>query len=311
MKKAFNSNVSIQTIRNRAKAIYKDFFKVETLLRVAVDVFMLNISIVAALCVRFLWLHFFGGDLRATAFYGGYLDYSVRAFLNSLLPLSVTGLLVFYLSGFYTRGRTYRSRYKAVVIFQAVSIVFLILGTMAGLLPQSFSYPRGTVLLAWVFAVGLVSAPRLSFPVWQILAESERKIVAAPVHKRIESVLVIGGAGYIGSQLVRQLLENGYHVRVLDACLYGEQSVAELSGEPRFELIKGDFRNIEIIVKTIRRMDAIIHLGGVVGDSACMVDEELTAEVNLAATRVLAGVAKGFQVQRFIFASTCSVYRGQ
>jgi nucleoside-diphosphate-sugar epimerase len=49
-------------------------------------------------------------------------------------------------------------------------------------------------------------------------------------------------------------------------------------------------------------------LGGIVGDPACAVDEELTIDVNLAATRLIAEVAKGYGVKRFIFASTCSVY---
>ncbi len=307
VRRSFCTRANFQNVRRRVKVGFRDFFKVETLVRVTVDVFVLNISVIAAFFVRILWLHFFGG-LRATAFYEGYLDRSVQAFINSLLPLSVTGIFVFYLSGFYTHGRTYRGRFKAAVIFEAVSITFLILGTLVGLLPQLFAFPGGTVVLAWCFAVVLGSALRLTFPLWRRLARSERKIVVVPVRNKIESVLVIGGAGYIGSHVVRQLLEKGYYVRVLDALFYGEQSIGELSGGPRFELIKGDFRNIEIVVKASRHMDAIIHLGGLVGDAACMVDEELTAEVNLAATRVLAGIAKGFQVQRFIFASTCSVY---
>jgi nucleoside-diphosphate-sugar epimerase len=55
-------------------------------------------------------------------------------------------------------------------------------------------------------------------------------------------------------------------------------------------------------------MDAVIHLGGLVGDSACALNEELTLEINLMATRMIAEVAKGSDVGRFIFTSTCSVY---
>jgi nucleoside-diphosphate-sugar epimerase len=55
-------------------------------------------------------------------------------------------------------------------------------------------------------------------------------------------------------------------------------------------------------------MDAVIHLGGLVGDSACALNEELTLEINLMATRMIAEVAKGSGVGRFIFTSTCSVY---
>jgi nucleoside-diphosphate-sugar epimerase len=55
-------------------------------------------------------------------------------------------------------------------------------------------------------------------------------------------------------------------------------------------------------------VDAVIHLGAIVGDPACALDEGLTIEINLMATRMIAEVAKGSQVQHFIFASTCSVY---
>jgi nucleoside-diphosphate-sugar epimerase len=58
----------------------------------------------------------------------------------------------------------------------------------------------------------------------------------------------------------------------------------------------------------MRDIDAVIHLGAIVGDPACALDEDLTIEVNLMATRMIAEVAKGFDVHRFIFASTCSVY---
>jgi nucleoside-diphosphate-sugar epimerase len=55
-------------------------------------------------------------------------------------------------------------------------------------------------------------------------------------------------------------------------------------------------------------MDAVVHLGAIVGDPACALDEELTVEVNLIATRLIGEVAKGSGIGRFVFASTCSVY---
>jgi nucleoside-diphosphate-sugar epimerase len=58
----------------------------------------------------------------------------------------------------------------------------------------------------------------------------------------------------------------------------------------------------------MRDVDAVIHLGGIVGDPACAIDEELTIDINLMATRMIAEVAKGSGVGHFIFASTCSVY---
>jgi nucleoside-diphosphate-sugar epimerase len=63
-----------------------------------------------------------------------------------------------------------------------------------------------------------------------------------------------------------------------------------------------------MVVSACQGMDAIVHLGAIVGDSACSIDEDLTIEINLRATRTIAEVGKGFGVKRFVFASTCSVY---
>ena len=126
--------------------------------------------------------------------------------------------------------------------------------------------------------------------------------------KPVEKVLLIGGAGYIGSVLARRLLEAGYQVRVLDLLLFGKAPIAELYSHPRFELFRGDFRHVDAVIHAVRGMDAVIHLGAIVGDPACAADEETTLETNYAATALVADVCKGYGVSRFLFASTCSVY---
>jgi len=124
----------------------------------------------------------------------------------------------------------------------------------------------------------------------------------------IRRVLLIGGAGYIGSALIPKLLDNGYHVRLLDLLIFGTEPIAPWLEHPRLEVIKADFRQVDTVVRAMRNVDAVIHLGAIVGDPACALDEELTVEINLMATRMIAEVAKGSGVGRFIFASTCSVY---
>lgn len=121
-------------------------------------------------------------------------------------------------------------------------------------------------------------------------------------------VLVIGGAGYIGSALLPKLLARGYRVRLLDVFLFGIDPIAKVAGHPNLEVICADFRRVDSIVKAMKGVDDVIHLGGLVGDQACALDEELTVEINLIATRTIAEVAKGSGVSRFYFASTCSVY---
>src|SRR5690606_17258118 len=100
----------------------------------------------------------------------------------------------------------------------------------------------------------------------------------------------------------------GYRVRLLDLLLFGEEPIREVISHPNLEIIRADFRQVDKIVQAMRGVHAVIHLGGLVGDPACSVDEELTVDINLTATRVVAEVARGEGVQRFIFASTCSVY---
>jgi nucleoside-diphosphate-sugar epimerase len=124
----------------------------------------------------------------------------------------------------------------------------------------------------------------------------------------VQTVLVVGGAGYIGSSLVRGLLADGYRVRVLDSLEFGDASIRALYHNPDFEVVRGDFRCIEPVVRATQGVDAVIHLGGIVGDPACALDEDLTLETNLAATSLLAEVCRGAGISRLLFASSCSVY---
>lgn len=124
----------------------------------------------------------------------------------------------------------------------------------------------------------------------------------------IKKVLLIGGAGYLGSCLSRILLEKGYKVRVLDNLTYGEHGIKDLYKNDSFEFIKGDIRNISDIIKAVKGVDAVIHLAAIVGDPASQLDPENTIETNYLATKTIAEICKFNQVNKFLFASTCSVY---
>jgi nucleoside-diphosphate-sugar epimerase len=119
---------------------------------------------------------------------------------------------------------------------------------------------------------------------------------------------VLGGAGYIGSSLVRKLLESGRKVRVVDSLVYGDEPLRGVFGHPNLEMRIGDCRNIQDMVAAVRGVDAIVDLAAIVGDPACEQDKQTALEINYAATRMLIEVAKGHGIQRFIFASSCSVY---
>lgn len=126
--------------------------------------------------------------------------------------------------------------------------------------------------------------------------------------RTINKVLVIGGAGYLGSVLCRKLLEKNYSVRVLDNLMYGNDSIKNLYNNPKFEIINGDIRNIQMIVKALEGTDAVIHLAAIVGDSASSLNPIETIEINYLSSKMIAEICKYSQINRFIFASTCSVY---
>src|SRR5690348_12727512 len=127
-------------------------------------------------------------------------------------------------------------------------------------------------------------------------------------HNVENKVLIIGGAGYIGSALAEKLLNLGLHVSVLDAMHFGEEALSRVAGHPNLTLIREDFRHIEALTRAVSGVGSVIHLGGLVGDPACAVDADLTIDINVTATKVVGEIAKARGVRRFIFASSCSVY---
>jgi len=120
--------------------------------------------------------------------------------------------------------------------------------------------------------------------------------------------LIIGGAGYIGSVLTRELLDAGYRVRLLDQLLFGAAGVRALAGHPRFELQVGDLRDSGELQRAAGGVKAVIHLGAIVGDLACRASELAAWQINYEATTSILGVCRDAAVSRLLFASTCSVY---
>jgi len=120
--------------------------------------------------------------------------------------------------------------------------------------------------------------------------------------------LVTGGAGYIGNQIVEYLLERGHEVRVLDSFIFGDDALNPFRGDNSLEIRRGDIRHIEDLSYALKDVDAVIHMAGIVGDPACSINEQATQSVNVEATKSLIEVCKLHEVNRLVFASTCSVY---
>lgn len=122
-------------------------------------------------------------------------------------------------------------------------------------------------------------------------------------------VLVVGGAGYVGSVFVRMLLERGWRVRVLDNMLYGQTSLDGLEGE-KMSLLRGDVTNINDMVKAIEGIDAVVYLAEIVGDAACAYRPERALKTNYLSTVNAAHLSAYLNINRFVYASSCSVYGG-
>jgi nucleoside-diphosphate-sugar epimerase len=279
----------------------------EIAVRLLADIIMVTTALLLGLILRFLWIvGVEGTSIGHQALLADFL----QAYIMSVWWLLLISLSVFVLSGFYTHGRAYRGRYKALVIAQAVSLSYLIFGFVVFLFFRDVNpLPRAALFVAWFFTLVFLISARLWSMLWTTIVQVEQYLYSRDsTDRKTRNILVIGGAGYIGSALLPKLLNKGYHVRLLDVLLFGTEPITDMIGHPHLEIVQADFRQVDKVVEAMRGIDAIIHLGAIVGDPACAFDEELTIEVNLMATRMIAEVAKGSGVDRFIFASTCSVY---
>jgi nucleoside-diphosphate-sugar epimerase len=275
-------------------------------LRVFADALMVNISLLAGFTFTLLY-YLLAGKLDPNRTFSQEFWAMLGRWSQAAWPLTLICIAVFYLTGFYTYGRFYQGRYKALIVFQAVSQSYLIFGTVTYFLSGELSVPRSALIISWLISLVLLIGARLWLHVWKKIADPERDR-ALSAQKQGKHVLVIGGAGYIGSALLPKLLSNGYRVRLLDLLMFDTDPIDSILNHPNLEVVQGDFRHVGKIVEVMQGVDAVVHLGAIVGDPACELDRELTTEVNLSATRMVAEVARLCGVERFIFASTCSVY---
>ena len=124
----------------------------------------------------------------------------------------------------------------------------------------------------------------------------------------LKSILVTGGAGYIGSVLTHKLVELGYNVRIIDSLIYGKDGISDLISKNSVELIEKDIRDEKTLNEAVKEIDCVIHLAAIVGDPLCKKIPIAAKQINEDATKKLVTISKEHGVKRFIFASTCSNY---
>lgn len=124
----------------------------------------------------------------------------------------------------------------------------------------------------------------------------------------LKTVLVTGGAGYVGSVLVPKLLNAGYKVKVLDLYIYGNHVLNTVKDNPNLTEVKGDIRDKRLLKKEIPGTDVVIHLACISNDPSFELNPDLGKSINLDAFRPLVEISKSVGVERFIYASSSSVY---
>ncbi len=121
----------------------------------------------------------------------------------------------------------------------------------------------------------------------------------------MKNILVIGGGGYVGSELVPELLNHNYKVTVYDLFIYGKNVLIQNN---HLNLIEGDIRDINKLKNTIKNFDIVIHLACISNDPSFELNPKLGKSINLDSFRPLVELSKINKVKRFIYASSSSVY---
>lgn len=121
----------------------------------------------------------------------------------------------------------------------------------------------------------------------------------------MKTVLITGGAGYVGAVLTPKLLALGHKVKVVDLMIYGEDVI---DSHPNLEMIKGDIRDQDLLASALTDVDCVIHLACISNDPSFDLNPDLGKSINLDAFEPLVKLSKDAGVKRFIYASSSSVY---
>ena len=124
----------------------------------------------------------------------------------------------------------------------------------------------------------------------------------------IKTILLTGAGGYVGSVLTPKLLKIGYEVRAFDLYIYGDDVFNAVDDKTNLTVIKGDLRDIELLKRSLVNVDAVIHLACISNDPSFELNPDLGKSINYDAFVPLVELSKQAGVERFVYASSSSVY---
>lgn len=293
----------INLLNRLRRRLFGNASRKQVLLRAAVDFWVANLVLIVAAVLRIVVT----GHLNLDNPVGQMISkFNAEYFLHAGW-FGVWAVVLLALGGVYRPVPNSRIGRRFLTVTGACAVGFAMhVGITLVVLPERLSASVAVATPAWTLLAITVFGIRYS----RMSVGQHYRVVPREKDEsgKVEDVLVVGGAGYIGSVLTEQLLAKGYRVRILDMELFGRESLKTMIKHPRLEFMNGDFRNVEDIVRALRDIDAVIHLAAIVGDPACALDNETTIAVNYAAAKVLSQLARANGITRVVFASTCSVY---
>ncbi len=147
---------------------------------------------------------------------------------------------------------------------------------------------------------------------YNILNKQDLNLPIISKNKKIgfkPNILLIGGAGYIGTNLTKKFLELGYQVTIFDKFIYLSKREMKLKLKSKnLILVDGDTRSIDQTFEVVKKNDIVIHLAELVGDPLCEKRPSKTYSVNYLASMTISNICKNLGISKFIYVSSCSVY---
>ncbi len=134
---------------------------------------------------------------------------------------------------------------------------------------------------------------------------SNKKIKKA----KLPNILIVGGAGFIGTVLASKLLEKNYQVTILDKLIYDNSIIKNnFKNKKNFNFILGDVCDLNTQIRAIKEIDIVVYLAEIVGDPACSAKPEDALKTNYLSVLSFAHLCSHLAIEKFIYTSSCSVY---